>query len=103
MLARPRAPLAAQQDQVDYPDADTLPWLGWLAERMGEQSVFYPDWMQPGWLPTRRQRWLATTGLGLAAALTVGLAAGLLGGLAYGLAYGLAVGLLAGLAGRLAA
>jgi hypothetical protein len=50
--------------------------LAWLARRMGPESVFYPDWMQPDWLPNRRQQWLATTGLGLAVALaglTIGL------------------------------
>jgi hypothetical protein len=101
MLARPRAPLAARQDQLAYADADTLRWLGWLAERMGEQSVFYPDWMQPDWLPTRRQRWLATTGLGLAVALTGGLACGLVLGLSVGLSVGLERGLVGGLVGGL--
>jgi hypothetical protein len=72
MLSRPRAPLATPQDQVTYPDADTVCWLGWLAERMGAASGFYPDWMQTDWLPTRRQRWLAATGLGLASALAAG-------------------------------
>jgi eukaryotic-like serine/threonine-protein kinase len=97
MLTRPRAPLAAQQDQVAYADADTLRWLGWLADRMGVESVFYPDWMQPDWLPTRRQQWLASTGLGLAAASAAGLAAGLTVGLGVGLVFGLAVGLVFGL------
>jgi hypothetical protein len=77
---------------VAYADADTLRWLGWLAERMGAESVFYPDWMQPDWLPTRRQRWLATTGLGLAAVM-VGLVAGLVGGPAFGLEGALRLGL----------
>jgi hypothetical protein len=44
---------------------------------MGPESVFYPDWMQPDWLPNRRQQWLATTGLGLAVALAAGLTIGL--------------------------
>jgi hypothetical protein len=92
MLARPRAPLAPIQDQVVYADRDTLRWLGWLAERMGEQSVFYPDWMQPDWLPAGRQRWLATTGLGLAAMLGSGLLFGLLFGGIFGLQDGVAAG-----------
>jgi hypothetical protein len=104
MLARPRAPLAALQNDVAYADADTLHWLGWLAERMGAESVFYPDWMQPGWLPTRRQRWLATTGLSLAAVM-VGPVSGLVGGPAFGLEgalrFGLGFGLFAGLASGL--
>jgi eukaryotic-like serine/threonine-protein kinase len=92
MLARARAPLADQPGEVaGYADADTLRWLGWLAERMGAESVFYPDWIQPGWLPTHRQRWLATTGLGLAAAIPVGLV--------YALMSGLIVRWLAGLSG----
>jgi eukaryotic-like serine/threonine-protein kinase len=101
MLARPRAPLAGPQDQVAYADADTLRWLEWLAGRMGEQSVFYPDWIQPDWLPTRRHRWLATTGLGLAAALTLGLAVGLSLGLLFGLSGGLVGALYVGAAGGL--
>jgi hypothetical protein len=98
MLARPRAPLAARHDLGAV--ADTLRWLGWLAERMGEQSVFYPDWMQPDWLPTRGQRWLVTYGLSTATGLLAGVAAGLLARLAFGsetgLLAGLAVALLAG-------
>ena len=105
MLARARAPLADQPGDVAYADADTLRWLGWLAERMGEQTAFYPDWIQPDWLPTRRQRWLVTTGLGLiptviaglgvglAFGLSVGLGSGLLSGLGVGLGIGLSVGL----------
>jgi len=77
MLARPRAPLAARQDQVAYDEADTLRWLGCLAEQMGAESVFLPDWMQPDWLPTPFLRWLATTGLGLVLGLVLGLAFGL--------------------------
>jgi eukaryotic-like serine/threonine-protein kinase len=102
MLARPRAPLALEQGQVAYSDHDTLRWLEWLAERMGEQSVFYPDWLQPDWLPTPRQRWLATSGLSLAAALTFGLAVGLGLGLAGGWVGGWGVGLPVGLAGGMA-
>ena len=63
MLARPRAPLAAAQEQVVYDNADTKRWLAWLAEQMGSESIFYPDWIQPASLPTRSQRWLAVGGL----------------------------------------
>jgi hypothetical protein len=96
MLARPRAPLAGPHDELAYADVDTLRWLAWLAERMGPGSVFYPDWIQPDWLPTRRQLWLATTGLGLAAALAVGLAGGLVAGLTFGPGIGLFYGLTGG-------
>jgi hypothetical protein len=65
---------------------------------MGAESVFYPDWMQPDWLPTRRQRRLVTIGLGLAAGLPGGLAVGLVAGLVGGLAEALAIGLAAGMA-----
>lgn len=97
MLARPRAPLADQQGEVAYADGDTLRWLGWLAERMGAESVLYPDWMQPDWLPTAWQRWLITTGLGLCVSLTVGLATGLIVGLISELPVAVFVGLISGL------
>jgi hypothetical protein len=100
-LTRPRAPLAAPPDQVPYAHADTLRWLGWLAKQMGAESVFYPDWMQPDWLPTRPQQWLATTGLGLVPALTAGLLSGVIVGLSAGLIAGLVAGLVVGLLMRL--
>ena len=73
MLARPRETLASQQERPSYSHDETLRWLSWLAERMGSESIFYPDWIQPDWLPTRRQRWLATTGLGLSVFLVAGI------------------------------
>jgi hypothetical protein len=47
------------------PRAQTCRRLAWLAQAMRahEQSVFYLEQLQPDWLPTRRQQWLATTGL----------------------------------------
>jgi len=97
MFDRPRAPLASEQEQVGYGRQDTLRWLAWLADNMGPESVFYPDWMQPDWLPTRRQRWLATTGLGLAVMLGSGLFFGVLFGLRDGLSAGLGDGVFYGL------
>jgi TIR domain/NACHT domain len=51
--------------------AQTVRWLSWLAEAMRahDQSAFYLEQLQPDWLPSRRQRWLVTTG----PALTLGL------------------------------
>jgi hypothetical protein len=63
MLDRPRAPLASQQESVEYEDADAVRWLAWLAKRMGSDAVFYPDWMQPDWLPSRLRQQLVTRGL----------------------------------------
>jgi hypothetical protein len=98
MLAR--GSLAAEQEHAGYTRSDTVRWLAWLAKRMGPQSWFYPDWMQPAWLPTRRQQWLVTTGIGLAVVLAIVLAYvlafALFGGLTDGLASGLRVGLASG-------
>jgi eukaryotic-like serine/threonine-protein kinase len=50
-------------------------WLSWLAGAMHahDQTVFYLEQLQPDWLPSRRQRWLVTTGpaLTLAVPLTI--------------------------------
>jgi hypothetical protein len=63
MLGRPRAPVAPQQEGLAYDDADTVRWLAWLAKQMGSETVFYPDWMQADWLPSRLKRQLVTRGL----------------------------------------
>jgi hypothetical protein len=54
----------------------TVRWLQWLAAalRRHNVSVFYLEWMQPDWLPTRMQQRLVTIGV----AVAVGLVAGLL-------------------------
>jgi DNA polymerase III delta prime subunit len=45
--------------------AQTARWLSWLAGSMRthDQSAFYVEQLQPDWLPSRRLRWLITTGL----------------------------------------
>jgi NACHT domain-containing protein len=65
-----------------YPRERTLRWLTWLARSMRahDQSVFYLDWIQPGWLPNAALRWLVTWGV----TLLVGLVAGVLVGVNWG-------------------
>lgn len=79
MLGRPRAPLASQQESLGYEDADTVRWLAWLAKRMGSEALFYPDWMQPDWLPSRLKRQLVTRGLSVILRLICTLVGGLVG------------------------
>jgi hypothetical protein len=45
-----------------YSREQTERWLMWLARAMKahNQSVFYPEWMQPDWLPGQRQQRLVT-------------------------------------------
>jgi NACHT domain len=79
MLSRPRA----SDGTPAYGDEQTTSWLAWLARVMSAhgQSVFYLDWMQPDWLPSRAQRRLVTAGTAVAAGLACGLASGLGAGL----------------------
>jgi hypothetical protein len=43
-----------------YPAGQTESWLTWLAQKMFQhnQTIFLLEQLQPGWLPTRGQRWL---------------------------------------------
>jgi predicted lipid-binding transport protein (Tim44 family) len=88
-----------------YTQQQTVRWLVWLAEAMvrHNQSMFYLEWMQPNWLPTRAQQKAVKLGAaitnGLVHALLVGLLVGLGFWLAGGLVFGLLVGLLYGLLG----
>lgn len=77
-------------DAAPFTRERTGSWLSWLARTMREhdQSVFYPDQMQPSWLPGRFHRWLVTTGVTVA----VGLASGLLVGINWGADWGLSMG-----------
>ena len=107
---------AAQQ----YPKAQVMHWLIWLAQRMSQfsQTVFLIEEMQPAWLSTPAQRrayWISlkTLLLGIWGSLHVGLLAGQTGyvitfsahenlqGLLYGLLGGLIYGLIGGLLGSL--
>jgi transcriptional regulator with XRE-family HTH domain/DNA polymerase III delta prime subunit len=60
MLLRPRAAVGTP---VGSPH-QAVSWLSWLARAMRDhgESVFYLDWMQPTWLPTRAQRLAVTLG-----------------------------------------
>ncbi len=92
-----------------YRPDQTLHWLAWLAQEMmqQEQSIFFLEHLQPGWLPSRTAVWLyALTdrlGFGLVIGLTAGLLASLLAWLLFGqvggLITGLTTGVLAGLFG----
>jgi DNA polymerase III delta prime subunit len=84
-----------------YTSAQTEHWLRWLARQMvdHEQSVFYLEYMQPDWLPTRRQQRLVTWRVTIASVLVGVLVGGLFFGLFFGLGFGLFVGLLFGLVG----
>ena len=79
--ASPRSPL---------PPKRTLGWLSWLARTMRahDQSVFYPDWIQPSWLPRDAHPWLVTRGVTAA----FGLASGLLVGCNWGVDWGVSLG-----------
>ena len=107
MLSRPRPSV----DDLVYSDEQTVSWLAWLARAMKAhgQSLFYLDWMQPDWLPTKTQRRLVTVGVAVAAGLACGLTSALgavllnaselserlTDGLGSGLVFGLIVGLVA--------
>src|SRR5207245_1697765 len=51
MLNRPRA----SSWWLPYPRGQIVSWLAWLAKAMqaNAQTVFYLDWIQPDWLPSR--------------------------------------------------
>jgi transcriptional regulator with XRE-family HTH domain len=62
-----------------YPIESTRQWLGWLACQLREhnQTIFYPEHLQPDWLPAEQQRkytWLAVRLPGV----FIGMLAGLL-------------------------
>jgi predicted NACHT family NTPase len=92
---------------TEYTREQTIHWLTWLAQSLMHTnlSVFYMEWIQPDWLPSRPQRWVVAmvpfvsfgVGLGLIAGLTVGLIRGLGYGLVILLTGGLIVGLVGGL------
>jgi hypothetical protein len=69
---------------------ESIAWLGWLARTMRshDQSIFYPDWLQPSWLPKGARPWIVTHGVSLA----IGLASGLLVGVNWGVDWGLSLG-----------
>lgn len=82
--------MLARAPSSSPPPVRTLRWLGWLAASMREhgQSVFYPEWMQPSWLPNPLHRWLVTRGVTAA----IGISTGAIVGLNWGLDWGLAMG-----------
>lgn len=68
-------PRSSHAPPPPYSADRTVSWLSWLARAMhGQgQSVFHPDWMQPDWLPSERQRRSVTVGLAARLGLWVGL------------------------------
>jgi transcriptional regulator with XRE-family HTH domain len=100
------ARLSRSNGAAPYPRERTLWWLSWLARAMRDhdQSVFYLDWIQPGWLRSAVQRRVVTHGMTAA----VGLASGLLVGINWGGDWGASLGappalLIGGTAGLLLA
>jgi DNA polymerase III delta prime subunit len=59
---------------------ESVRWLKWLGRTLSanRQTLLRLEWMQPGWLPGRKERWAVTQGV----ALVVGCAAMILVGLA---------------------
>jgi hypothetical protein len=49
----------AREDSFPFAHADTVKHLIWLARLMNQndQTVFYPDWITPGWVPDRSAPW----------------------------------------------
>ena len=94
---------------IAYTREQTLRWLSWLARSLmhNNLSVFCMEWMQPDWLPSRAQRWIADIMPiifgGLASVLVFWFwfepvpGIGLVGWLASGLAFGLIFGLMFGM------
>lgn len=78
-----------------YTRQQTLHWLPWLARSVirHRQSVFYLEWMQPNWLPTRPQALFVEYGAAVAPGLLVPLTLGLFPGLIFGPGFGLFVAL----------
>jgi eukaryotic-like serine/threonine-protein kinase len=101
MLERRRGPLDGGSDSPEtplYDPQEIVLWLRWLARQLNQrgQMALYPDLLQPDWLRTRDQQWLATTGLSLVVGLAgglIGVLLGLVGVPVGGLAFPLAVGL----------
>jgi len=62
-----------------YPIESTRRWLGWLARQLRKhnQPIFYPERLQPDWLPAKQQRWYTWLAVRLPGAL-IGALAGLL-------------------------
>ena len=84
---------------TEYTREQTIRWLAWLARSLmhNNLSVFYVEWMQPDWLPSRAQRWIVA----MMPIMFSGLVGGLVVGLVVGLVFGLVIGLVwAGRAGR---
>ncbi|GAC1688358.1 MAG: hypothetical protein PVS3B1_27810 [Ktedonobacteraceae bacterium] len=91
--------LAGEARSHMYTDEQTRHWLWWIARQMHlrGQTVFYPENVQPAWLPTAALRRSFSVLFGLMAGLPfVPLVALLIGG-ARGLASGVMAGLIVGL------
>jgi eukaryotic-like serine/threonine-protein kinase len=45
---------------TEYTREQTIHWLTWLSQSLmhNNSGVFYVEWMQPDWLPSRAQRWI---------------------------------------------
>ncbi|MEO8136967.1 MAG: protein kinase [Betaproteobacteria bacterium] len=86
---------------TQYSQQQCTRWLGWLAATMlrHHQSVFYLEWMQPGWLARPIERWAAGRGSVALFGTLFGMVVGLCGGLQSNLAFSLAVSLACGLGG----
>jgi GTPase SAR1 family protein len=86
-----------------YTREQTERWLTWLARAMQghNQKIFNLEWMQPDWVPGRRQQQLITfiTSVmsGLMSWLVSGLVSALIGSVESGLFFGLLLGLIFGL------
>jgi hypothetical protein len=54
-----------------FSDDSTVNSLSWLATMLQEQhgNIFFLESLNPGWLPTRKQRWLAKAATVLACAM----------------------------------
>ena len=91
-----------RRKSTHYTPEQSIAWLSWLAATLvrQNQSVFYLEWMQPDWLPSRTQQWLVSVGSVALCGLLYGLLLGLFSdhswpvmpglGLACGLAFGIA-------------
>ena len=95
-----------RQSSSDYPPAQSLDQLAYLARQLGQRRRydFFFEELQPDWLPpavARRHRRLSALSLGLGVALVGGLLGALVGGLLGGLLGGLVGGLVGGLLGGL--
>jgi hypothetical protein len=73
MLDRPTSASAPSPPPRDQ----TMRWLTWLARSMQahNQSIFYIDWIQTTWLPTRAQQRLVVLGVSAAVGVATGLLA----------------------------